>query len=126
MSDVSLVASVLLGVAFVVAGAAKLAAGDEWPAQAAGLGAPRVAIGPLPWIELALGAALVAQLAEPWPAVAAIVLLVGFSGLIARRLAAGAHPPCACFGAWSARPIGPAHLARNFGLMVLGLLALYP
>lgn len=126
MSTVSSVAGVVLGLAFVVAGASKLAAGQSWPAQAHGLGAPSVAISPLPWLELAIGAALVAQLAEPWPAVVAIALLVAFSALIARRLAEGRRPPCACFGAWSARPIGPGHLARNFALMVLGLLALYP
>ncbi len=126
MSVVSSFAAALLGLAFVVAGASKLAAGDAWPAQARDLGAPPVAIAPLPWLELVIGAALVAQLVEPWPAVVAIALLIAFSALIARRLAAGERPPCACFGAWSARPIGPGHLARNFALMVLGLLALYP
>ena len=55
---------------------------------------------------------------------AALVLLVAFTGLIALRLARGEHPPCACFGAWSAKPIGPSHLLRNGALIVLSIVAL--
>ena len=56
MSDtVGVVAAILLGAAFVLAGASKLAAGSAWPAQAAGLGAPTWSVAPLPWIELGLG-----------------------------------------------------------------------
>ena len=124
MSTVATIASVLLGVAFVVAGGAKLAAGPAWPAQARDLGAPSIVVTPLPWIELAVGAALVTQLAEPVPAVTAIVMLVAFSALIALRLSQGRRPSCACFGAWSATPIGPVHLARNAALIALGVVAL--
>lgn len=126
MSIVSLLASVLLGVVFVVAGASKIALGARWPAQARDLGAPGWAAAVVPWLELAVGAALIVQLVEPVPAVVAIVLLLSFTGLIAIRLAEGKRPQCACFGAWSAKPIGPGHIARNAGLLVLGLLALYP
>jgi len=123
VSAVGLAASVVLGVAFLIAGGSKLAAGDAWPAQARGLGAPAMVIPVLPWIELAVGAALVFRLVPPWPALAALVLLVAFSVLIGIRLAQGKHPPCACFGAWSARPIGPVHLARNGALIALALLS---
>ncbi|MDJ0771521.1 MAG: MauE/DoxX family redox-associated membrane protein [Ilumatobacter sp.] len=125
MSAVALVASVLLGAAFVLAGGSKLAAGAAWPAQARDLGAPRFAAPLLPWLELAVGAALVVQLVEPWPALAAIALLLAFSALIALRLSQGRRPPCACFGAWSASPIGPGHLARNGALLALGVLSLW-
>ena len=40
MSVVAVVAAIVLGLAFVVAGASKLAAGRAWPAQAAGMGVP--------------------------------------------------------------------------------------
>lgn len=123
MSAVGAVASVLLGIAFVVAGGAKLAAGPAWPTQAAALGAPRLAIPALPWVEVSIGAALVARLVMPVPAIAALALLVAFSALIAVRLAQGERPVCACFGAWSARPIGAGHLVRNGVLAVLGVLA---
>jgi hypothetical protein len=52
------------------------------------------------------------------------MVLLLFSALIAKRLSEGRRPPCACFGAWSAKPIGPEHLARNAALLVLGVLAL--
>lgn len=124
MEVVSLVASLLLGAAFVVAGASKLAAREAWPAQAVGLGAPFFVVPYVPWVELAVGATLIAQIAEPIPALVAIMLLLLFSLLIAKRLSEGRRPACACFGAWSAKPIGPEHLARNAALLVLGVLAM--
>ena len=125
MNVVAVVASVLLGVAFLVAGGSKIAAGPQWPVQAAGLGAPRIVVPFLPWVELAIGALLVVQVARPVPAMAALALLLAFTGLIARRLAEGRRPPCACFGAWSAKPLGPGHLARNGALIVLAVVALF-
>ena len=124
MSAVAFAASVIVGLAFLVAGGSKLAAGPSWPAQASDLGAPAIAVPTLPWVELAIGAALVLQLGRPVAAVAAIVLLVGFTGLIALRLSQGRRPACACFGAWSAKPIGASHLLRNGVLLALAVLAL--
>ena len=124
MSTVALIASVALGVAFLTAGGSKLAAGEAWPTQARGLGAPAIAIPTLPWLELVVGAALVFQIVPPIPAIVALALLVAFTALIAARLREGRRPPCACFGAWSAKPIGPSNLVRNGALIVLGLIAL--
>lgn len=126
MTALPSVASVLLGVAFVVAGGSKLAAGQAWSVQAHDLGAPRFLIPTLPWLELCVGGSLIVQLLEPVPAVVAIVMLIGFTALIGVRLQQGRRPVCACFGNWSAKPIGPAHLARNAALMLLGLISLYP
>ena len=124
MSAASFVAAVVLGGVFVVAGASKLAAGDAWPQQARELGAPAATIAPIPWVEMVVGALLVVQLFEPFVALVAIALLLAFSVVIVLRLREGRRPPCACFGAWSARPIGPWHLVRNGGLVVLAVLAL--
>lgn len=124
MSTVAVVASIVVGLAFLVAGGSKLAAGPSWPAQAAALGAPSFVIPAVPWVELVIGAALVLQLGRPLAAIGAIVLLVVFSGLIALRLSQGRRPPCACFGAWSARPIGASHLLRNAALLVLAAASL--
>lgn len=124
MSTVSLIASIVLGVTFVVAGGAKIAAGPLWPVHVRDLGVPMIVAPVLPWIELLIGAALIAQLFEPWAAVAAIALTVAFSVLIALRLSQGRRPVCACFGAWSAKPIGARHLVRNGAMLVLGVLAL--
>lgn len=123
MHAVAVVASVVVGLVFVVAGAAKVAQGARWPAQAAQLGAPAVLAPVVPWWEIVVGALLVVQLGTPWPAIAASVTLVVFTLLIVRVLAAGEHPPCACFGGWSAAPLGRRHVARNVGLLVLAVVA---
>ena len=77
----------------------------------------------VPWVEIVVGVALAAQLFEPWPALAAIVLLIGFTVVIVRRLLDGSRPPCACFGSRSTRPLGAYHVARNGGLLVLAIVA---
>ena len=124
MDTVALVASIIVGVAFAVAGGSKIAAGESWPAQARGLGAPTWTIPFVPWVEIVVGALLIVQAVPPWPAVAALVMLVAFTALIVNSLAHGRRPPCACFGAWSAKPIGPAHLARNAILIALTVVAM--
>lgn len=125
MSTVGTVAAVVLGLAFLLAGASKVAAGRTWPVTARAMGAPAFTVPFVPWAELAVGAALVAQLAVPFAAVAALVLLVAFTVLIAIRLADDERPACACFGTWSAEPIGPVHLVRNGVLIALAVLAMW-
>jgi uncharacterized membrane protein YphA (DoxX/SURF4 family) len=125
MAAVGLIASIVIGLAFVLAGASKLALGPAWPVQARGFGAPAWAAVVVPWLELAVGAALVAQLAEPFAAFAAIGILLLFTALIVRHLLAGRAPECACFGAWSAKPVGAGHLVRNTVLLTVAALALW-
>lgn len=116
-------ARICLGVAFLVAGGAKLAA-PSWPGQARELGAPGFVIPFVPWIEIVVGALLCVQVAQPIPAVIALAMLVVFTGLLVLRLAQGKHPPCACFGSWSARPLGWRHLVRNAVLIAVAVLAI--
>ena len=116
-------ASIVVGAAFLVAGGAKIAAGRHWPAQAAALGAPRIVVPIVPWWEIVVGALLVAQIDRDIVAWVAVITLVAFTVLIVARLASGQHPPCACFGSWSARPLGWRHVVRNFVLIALGVLA---
>jgi uncharacterized membrane protein YphA (DoxX/SURF4 family) len=120
------VAEVVLGGVFLLAGASKVVARREWPAQAAQLGAPDVVAPLVPWWEIVVGALLVVGVASPWPAVAAGATLVAFTALLMRLIARGEHPPCACFGGFSARPIGWGHVARNavfLGLAVTAVVA---
>jgi uncharacterized membrane protein YphA (DoxX/SURF4 family) len=119
VSLVARIAAVLLGAAFVLAGASKLAAGDAWRLQARDLGAPRWSVVPLPWIELTIGALLIVQVWRRPMALAALGLLAAFTALILGNLRQGRRPPCACFGAWSARPVGRGHVIRNLVLMAL-------
>jgi uncharacterized membrane protein YphA (DoxX/SURF4 family) len=121
---VAAVAAVIVGISFLVAGGSKLAAKHSWPEQARGLGAPLWAIPIVPWVELVLGAALIVQLGRRASAACAIALLVVFTALIANRLRHGEHPPCSCFGAWSASPIGARHLLRNAALLAAAIVAL--
>lgn len=113
-----------LGLVFLVAGGSKVAAGRRWPAQAVALGVPRAVAPVVPWVELVVGALLVADVWRPWPAVVALVMLVAFTAVIAWQLANGRRPACACFGAWSASPIGPGHLARNGAFVALAIAAI--
>ena len=119
------IAAILLGAVFVVAGAAKVAAGSAWIAQARQMGASQPVATVVPGVELVLGASLVTGIAMPLPALAAIALLIAFSVVIARQLVDGRHPPCACFGSWSTRPLSEVHLLRNAGLIVVGTLACF-
>jgi uncharacterized membrane protein YphA (DoxX/SURF4 family) len=119
-------ARVALGVALVVAAVAKVVAGAAWVDQAANVGVPRLIAVCLPWVELAVGSAVVAGVAEPWPAAIAVALLAVFTGWIVVHLARGQHPPCACFGALSTAPLSWWHAARNGVLLGLGVVAVIP
>jgi uncharacterized membrane protein YphA (DoxX/SURF4 family) len=119
----AVVAGVVLGAVLLVSGAAKLAAGPRWTAQATALGSPAVAVPVVPWLELGLGALLVTGVWRTEVALAAALMLGAFTVLLVVRLAQGRRPPCACFGAWSTRPVGPGSVARNVVLIALALLA---
>lgn len=121
--SVAAAAAVVVGLVFVVAAGSKLAGRERWVAQATDMGAPPIVIPALPWVELAIGAALITGLARRAAAIAAIALLVAFTALIVVRLRQGRRPVCACFGAWSAKPIGAGHLVRNGVLVVVAGLA---
>jgi len=114
------IASVVLGVAMLAAGAAKLAS-RRWPADARGLGAPTWAIPLVPWVELVLGALLVVGVLRPLVAIVTALLLVAFTVLLCARLARGERPPCACFGRLSTRPISWWSVARNLVLIALAV-----
>ena len=77
----------------------------------------------VPWFEIALGGLLVSQVWRRAAAVVAALTLVVFTAAILRRLAQGRRPACACFGAWSAKPIGPVDVVRNLVFVVVALLA---
>ena len=123
METIGTIAAVVVGAVFVAAGVFKLMDGEAWPKQAADMGVGRPLALVVPWVELAIGAVLLAQLLEPWAALAAIVLLVAFTIVIVRRLLDGSRPPCACFGSRSSRPLGTYHIARNGALLALAIIA---
>lgn len=121
---VAVIAAIIVGAAMLFAGAAKIAAGPGWPAQAATLGAPAFVVPFVPWLEIVVGALLAAQVARAVLASVAVAMFVAFSALLALRLRQGQHPPCACFGSWSAKPLSWRHLARNAVLIAVAVVAI--
>ena len=119
----AVIANVLLGAAFLWAGALKLVQGPSWSKQAADMGVRREVALVVPYVEVVVGAATVSQLLRPWPAVVALLLLLAYTVLILVRLADGDRPPCACFGSRSMRPLGAYHVLRNVALIALALVA---
>jgi len=117
-------AGLVLGITFLAAGASKIASGSLWAQQAHAIGAPRVAVAVVPPLEIVLGALLCARVAPVVVAVMALALLAMFTALITVRLTQGKRPPCACFGSWSARPLGWRHLLRNGVLIALAVVVL--
>lgn len=113
------VASLVLGAVFIVSGVTKIASPAQWRTQSADLGVPAPIATVVPFLELAVGALLVSQLARSLAALAAGVLLITFTILLVVRIAQGRRPPCACFGALSTKPIGWGNVVRNVVFLVL-------
>ena len=112
------VARVLVGLVLLAAGALK-ARDRSWLDAARGFGLPRPAAIALPWLEVVTGALLVAQFGGRATALAALVLLVAFTVVVAQRVARHDETPCACFGALSTAPISSRTVARNLVLVAL-------
>jgi hypothetical protein len=98
---------------------AGLVPGKLLPATAAALAACEalLAAGSASAVALA-AAALPGAVAASWAALAgAIVLASVLTAGVGVAIRRGAQASCACFGAASARPLGPAQLARNLSLV---------
>lgn len=76
----------------------------------------------LPLVELGVAAALLVPASATWGAIAALVLLVLLTALVAGNLAAGRRPDCHCFGRLRAEPLSGGVMARN---AILAALAAY-
>lgn len=116
------VASLVLGAVFIVSGVAKVAAPQQWRAQSADIGVPRLVAAVVPFVELLVGALLVAQIARRPVAIVAGAILLAFTSLLVLRLSQGRRPPCACFGHWSTKPIGWGDVVRNAVFLALASL----
>jgi uncharacterized membrane protein YphA (DoxX/SURF4 family) len=113
------VAGIAIGLVLATAGVLKLVEGPGWLKQAADMDVSRPVAQLVPYVEIVIGALLVARLFTPWPAVAALALLATFTFVIVRRLRDGSRPPCACFGSRSKRPLGAYHVLRNVVLVLV-------
>jgi hypothetical protein len=127
MAELAYVAALLLAGVLAWAGGLKLAQPAATSRAFARLGvpAPRAAGRIVAASELGVAVALVG--APRAGALAAIALLLAFSGFVTRRLRSGVETPCACFGAGSGEPLSPRLLVRNGLLLGLaGAAALVP
>jgi len=115
-------AAIGLGAVFLLSGALK-ARDRSWPEAARVLGTPSFVVPLIAPLELGLGALLIVGIARRASAIAALGLLVIFTGVLVRAIRSGQNPVCACFGSLSARPVGPGSVVRNIALMVLAGLA---
>jgi uncharacterized membrane protein YphA (DoxX/SURF4 family) len=117
------IAAVLVGVVFIVASITKLAKPGLWRAQSVDLGVPWVVAAGVPYAEAVVGAALLSQWQRPVCAWCAVVMLAAFTALLVAKLAQGERPPCACFGSFTAAPIGPSNVVRNLVLIAIAVAA---
>ena len=123
MDLIGQIASIGLGVMFLVSGIYKLVDGPDWPKQAADMGVRGPVALMVPWYELALAVALITGLVSPWAEVVAVLTLIAFTIVIVQRLLDGSRPACACFGSRSNRPLGPRHVVRNLALLAVAVVA---
>lgn len=124
LADVGMASACVLGATFAWAGAAKLGQPAETAAGFAdlGLARPEVLARVVPAVELALAVALLAMPAAG--GAVAIVLLAGFTVVLARALRRGDEVRCACFGRTAGPPLSRVDLARNALLATLGAVTL--
>lgn len=120
---VGVLSGTVIGVVFVAAGASKLSALTEWRASATDMRVPVVVSALVPWLEVMLGALVIARIGLPWTGWAVVVVLAVFTAAIVRQLLAGYRPGCGCFGQRSVAPIGARHVVRNVVLMVVAAVA---
>jgi hypothetical protein len=124
VTDFAEASALVLAVVFAWAAAAKVRARPATVASFDGLRlpAPRLLATAVPVVEVALAAGLVVV---PGPAAfLALALVLAFSVVIGRAVAAGSTVGCACFGGHADdRPVSVLELVRNAGLGALAVLA---
>ena len=124
-----LLARAVLALVFLIAGVAKLAdldaSRDTVEAFGFTLPAARVVGTALPFAEVAVGLGLLIQESSRWAAVAAIILLAGFTAAVGRALAQGSRPDCNCFGQLTSQAVGAPTIARNVVFTLIGALVVW-
>lgn len=118
----------LLALVFVAAGVTKLRDRQSFSQTLVAFAVPRALAAPaatlIPLTELASGLLLLPAAYAWWGGLASLVLLALFTTATSLNLLRGQAPDCACFGASTAEPIGPATLVRNGALIALALFVL--
>lgn len=116
----ALAARVILGLVLVVAAVSKLSVRQWAHDTARALGLPYALTAPTPVLELLIGSGLITGV-RLMP-VAALGLLLLYTGVLLVQVTKNNAPPCACFGR-AARPITWRTVARNGVLLALALVS---
>ena len=124
MKVVSLILRLLVGGAFVVAGALKVLQPATFAADIGNYrllphGAINLLAITLPWIEVAAGALLVLGFWRRASAVVIAVMLIIFLGAIGQALARGLDVRCGCFGTVEARKVSVLALGQDITLLAM-------
>ncbi len=119
----ALALEIAFGAVFVASGALKRK-DPGWPQAARALGTPKWLVRPMPILEVLLGVVIISGVTSRAGLVAGCVVLVVFSVVLIRAIRMPEPPVCACFGRWSAKPIGPGSILRNGVLLSVGISAL--
>jgi uncharacterized membrane protein YphA (DoxX/SURF4 family) len=120
IAESALLARILLGMVFLVAGGAKLSAGTAFRSAVADYRVLPESLVPLvsrvlPAMEIAGALLLIAGVAVRWVAPVSGLLLIAFATAIAANLARGRQIDCGCAGKAS-RPISWRHVAWDLAL----------
>ncbi len=124
MTALSILGACLLGLTFVVAATSKIRdiAGVERSARE--FGVPQRWTRPvaltLPMVELGAAGSILG-IGGGVGAIPTVVLLVGFTALIATSLARDRHPECHCFGNVRTGPVGASTVVRNTALLAIAI-----
>lgn len=127
MNVVVLIARVVLGGVFIVAGGAKIGNAAYFAAQIAAFGiVPRPVIAPmallLPFLEVLLGGYLVIGLYARLAGWIATIQLLIFAAAIASAVARGLSLSCGCFGPSDQTVTSWPEVGRDVALALVGLL----
>jgi thiol-disulfide isomerase/thioredoxin/uncharacterized membrane protein YphA (DoxX/SURF4 family) len=123
-----LVARCLLAAIFLVAAVGKLLDAQGARTALEEFGVPARAIRPaglaLPLAEIVVAGALLVRPSAVPGAAGALILLLIFTGGVARAISQGRAPDCHCFGQIHSQPAGPLTLIRNIVLCIPAVLVL--
>ncbi|MGE3268985.1 MAG: MauE/DoxX family redox-associated membrane protein [Chloroflexota bacterium] len=123
-------ARLILIAVFIVAGIAKLWDRSETRRSLTDFGVPACLVSIvavlLPVTEVATAGLLFPVSTVWWGALAALALLVLFTGAIAFNLLRGRRPACRCFGQLGAGPVSASTLVRNAVLLAVALALVAP
>ena len=128
LSDAAFFSTIVLSLAFLVAGVSKLRDLPGFIRVARSYqilpDLPTKAFAPaLPFVEVTLGLSFLVGLALPITATASVILLSIFTAAILINIRRGRKDiPCACFGSLSKAQIGWFSVARNTVLVTFGAL----